>query len=148
MTANSKIKQYTIIGRRKPTEKNPSPKALRMEIFATNTVRALSRFWFFLKKYQHLKKSAGELLSIKQVEESDCLTAKNYGVCIRLQTRTNIVNMYKEYRGLSKSDAVAQMYDDVAARHRGRKSCIEIIKVDLLKDEDCKKENTTTFHVL
>lgn len=37
--------------------------------------------------------------------------------------------MYKEYRDLSVTGAVAHMYQDMAARHRCRGQSIQIIKV-------------------
>ncbi|MES1920561.1 60S ribosomal protein L20B, partial [Bonamia ostreae] len=146
MALDKKMKQYEIIARRRPSEKVTKPKSTKMQIFAENEVRALSRFFFFLQKYNHIKRSSSEVLSIKIIKEENPFVAKNYGICIRVQTRTNIVNMYKEYRALSRSEAVERMYDDIAARHRARKSCIEIIKVDVLPNEKCLKPETTTFH--
>merc|ERR1712098_312545 len=36
--------------------------------------------------------------------------------------------------------------EDLAARHRIRASCIQIIKTGVLADEDCKRPNITQFH--
>jgi len=38
-----------------------------MKIYAPNSIVAKSRFWYFLKKTQKVKKSAGELVSIKKI---------------------------------------------------------------------------------
>lgn len=40
-----KWRQYHIVGRHLPTEKNPNPEVYRMKIWATDDVRARSRFW-------------------------------------------------------------------------------------------------------
>merc|ERR1719388_270456 len=42
--------QYQVVGRAVPTERVPEPKVYRMKIWATNVVRARSKFWFFLKQ--------------------------------------------------------------------------------------------------
>ena len=37
-----------VVGRKAPTEAEPSPPAFRMKLFAPNEVIAKSRFWYFL----------------------------------------------------------------------------------------------------
>lgn len=43
------------------------PKLYRMRIFATNTVVAKSRFWYFLMKLRKVKKANGEIVSLNEV---------------------------------------------------------------------------------
>ena len=40
------LNEYHIVGRRVPTEADPSPQLYRMRIFAPNEVVAKSRFWW------------------------------------------------------------------------------------------------------
>ncbi len=47
--------------------------------------------------------------------------------------------MYKEYRELSRTDAVEACYQDMAARHRARFTSIQIIKVATVKTEDVRR---------
>lgn len=37
--------QYQVVGRHVPTEKTPEPELFRMKIWATDVVRARSKFW-------------------------------------------------------------------------------------------------------
>ncbi len=48
--------------------------------------------------------------------------------------------MYKEYRSMSRTEAVEGMYQDMAARHRSRFRNIHILKVvELEKTADVKR---------
>ena len=40
--------QYQVVGRALPTPNNETPKAYRMKLWATNEVRAKSKFWYVL----------------------------------------------------------------------------------------------------
>ena len=45
-----RLQEHQVIGRRLPTDANPTPKLYRMRVFAPNDVVAKSRFWYFLTK--------------------------------------------------------------------------------------------------
>jgi large subunit ribosomal protein L18Ae len=48
--------------------------------------------------------------------------------------------MVKEYRALSRAEAVEQMYQDLAARHRARFRSVNIIRVaEVDKTEDIRR---------
>ena len=48
--------------------------------------------------------------------------------------------MYKEYREMSRTDAVESLYQDMAARHRARFRSIHILKVvEVEKTEDIRR---------
>ena len=115
-----RLQEYQVIGRHLPTETNPTPKLYRMRIFAPNTVVAKSRFWYFLQKLRKVKKSTGEIVSLNVIHEKRPLKVKNFGIWIRYDSRSGTHNMYKEYRELSRTDAVEALYQDMAARHRAR----------------------------
>jgi large subunit ribosomal protein L18Ae len=115
-----RLTEYQVIGRHLPSETNPTPKLYRMRIFAPNTVVAKSRFWYFLMKLRKVKKSNGEIVSLNVIHEKRPLKVKNFGIWIRYDSRSGTHNMYKEYREMSRTDAVEALYQDMAARHRAR----------------------------
>ncbi|PNX70022.1 60S ribosomal protein l18a-like, partial [Trifolium pratense] len=61
-----KFHQYQIVGRALPTEKDEHPKIYRMKLWATNEVRAKSKYWYFLRKIKKVKKSNGQVLAINE----------------------------------------------------------------------------------
>ena len=77
-----------------------------MRLFAPNEVVAKSRFWYFLKKFNKIKKAAGEIVAINEIFEKKPLQIKNYGVWIRYDSRSGTHNMYKEYREMSRTAAI------------------------------------------
>lgn len=103
---STKLSEFQIVGRRLPTPKEPSPRLFRMRLFATNDVVARSRFWYFLKMVNKVKKQSGEIVSCCQIYEKKPATVKNFGVWLRYNSRSGTHNMYKEYRELSRTDAV------------------------------------------
>jgi len=121
-----RLTEYQVIGRHLPTETNPTPKLYRMRIFAPNTVVAKSRFWYFLMKLRKVKKSNGEIVSLNVIHEKRPMKVKNFGIWIRYDSRSGTHNMYKEYREMSRTDAVEALYKDMAARHRARFRSIHV----------------------
>ncbi|TGO54724.1 hypothetical protein BCON_0103g00200 [Botryotinia convoluta] len=111
-----------------------------MRIFAPNTVVAKSRFWYFLMKLRKVKKANGEIVSLNEISEKRPMKVKNFGIWIRYDSRSGTHNMYKEYREMSRTDAVEALYQDMAARHRSRFRSIHILKVvEIEKTEDVKR---------
>ncbi|KAL2494547.1 60S ribosomal protein L18a-2 [Forsythia ovata] len=141
-----KFHQYQVVGRALPTETDEHPKIYRMKLWATNEVRAKSKFWYFLRKLKKVKKSNGQMLAINEIFEKNPTTIKNYGIWLRYQSRTGYHNMYKEYRDTTLNGAVEQMYTEMASRHRVRHHCIQIIKTATIPAKLCKRESTKQFH--
>ncbi|OAD71663.1 hypothetical protein PHYBLDRAFT_134658 [Phycomyces blakesleeanus NRRL 1555(-)] len=137
---NEKLNEYQVIGRKLPSDKEVSPKLYRMRIFAPNTVVAKSRFWYFLKKLRKVKKAAGEIVSINQISEKRPEQIKNFGIWLRYDSRSGTHNMYKEYREMSRCEAVATCYQDMAARHRARFRSVQIIRVAEVKNADVRRQ--------
>ena len=77
-----------------------------MRLFASNHVQAKSRFWYFLKKFSKVKKASGEVVACNEIYEKHPWTVKNFGIWLRYDSRSGTHNMYKEYRELSRVDAV------------------------------------------
>lgn len=86
---------------------NPNPPLYRMAIFAPDHIVAKSRFWYFLRRLKKVKKANGEIVEIKEIQESDSAErVKNYGIWLRYNSRTGSHNMYREYRDISTNNAV------------------------------------------
>ncbi|KAL1205122.1 Large ribosomal subunit protein eL20w [Cardamine amara subsp. amara] len=138
--------QYQVVGRALPTEKEEHPKIYRMKLWATNEVRAKSKFWYFLRSQKKVKKSNGQMLAINEIFEKNPTKIKNFGIWLRYQSRTGYHNMYKEFRDTTLNGAVEQMYTEMASRHRVRFPCIQIIKTATVPAKLCKRESTKQFH--
>jgi large subunit ribosomal protein L18Ae len=123
------LQEYQIVGRHLPTESDPNPKIYRMRIFAPNEVVAKSRFWYFLRQLKKVKKANGEIIGVTVIHEKKPLKVKNFGIWLRYDSRSGTHNMYKEFRELTRADAVKSMYQDMAARHRARFRSIHILRV-------------------
>ncbi|KAI9197760.1 hypothetical protein LWI28_003882 [Acer negundo] len=141
-----KFHQYQVVGRALPTKSDEHPKIYRMKLWATNEVRAKSKFWYFLRKLKRVKKSNGQVLAINEIFEKNPTKINNYGIWLRYQSRTGYHNMYKEFRDTTLNGAVEQMYTEMASRHRVRFPCIQIIKTATVQNDDCKRESTKQFH--
>ncbi|KAH7878184.1 ribosomal L18ae/LX protein domain-containing protein [Lentinula edodes] len=134
------LQEYQIVGRHLPTESDPTPKIYRMRIFAANEVVAKSRFWYFLRQLKKVKKANGEIIGVNVIHEKKPLKVKNFGIWLRYDSRSGTHNMYKEYRELTRADAVKSMYQDMAARHRARFRSIHILRVvEIEKTEDVRR---------
>jgi large subunit ribosomal protein L18Ae len=142
------LHQYQVVGRMVPkkrageTAEPEETPVYRMRIFAPNTVVAKSRFWFFLRKLKRVKKANGEILSVNEIHEADISTVKNFGVWLRYKSRSDTVNMYKEYRDITMTGAVEQMYMEMSGRHRARWSAIQVLKVATVEDEAVRRPIT------
>jgi len=140
------MRHYLIIGRRKPTEKQPESPVYRMKLFATNSVIARSRFWYYLAALKKVKKANGEIVEMHEIFEKNPNYVKNYGFWIRYDSRSGTHNMYKEYRDVTLTGAVKKMYADLASRHRARRSSIQVVKTAVVKGNECKRAYTQQFH--
>jgi len=61
--------QYQVVGRLKPSAEKGTRKAniFKMNIFAPNEVVAKSRFWYYMRALNRVKKANGEILQINEV---------------------------------------------------------------------------------
>merc|ERR550534_3661097 len=125
---------------------NPAPKIYRIKIFAKNKVLARSKFWYFMKKLNKAKKSGGEILAMNEIYDKRPTKAKNYGITLRYESRTDTHNMYKEYRDTTLNGAVSQMYTEMAGRHRAQSQSIQILKTAVVKPIECRRNNIIQMH--
>ena len=75
------------------------------------------------------------------------MKVKNFGIWIRYDSRSGTHNMYKEYREMSRTDAVESMYQDMAARHRARFRSVHVCG-SLLSRPPAQKQVDTDKNVL
>lgn len=125
------LREYEVIGRKLPTEKEPSTPLYKMRIFAPDNIVAKSRFWYFLRQLKKFKKTTGEIVSLKEVYETSPTKIKNFGIWLRYDSRSGTHNMYREYRDLTVGGAVTSCYRDMGARHRARAHSIQASAVFL-----------------
>ena len=52
------------MGRKVPTEQEPSPKVYALRLFARNNVIAKSKFWYHLRRLLKTKSAQGQILSV------------------------------------------------------------------------------------
>merc|ERR1719324_1271117 len=127
----SGFRQYEVVGRHVPTERDPNPKAYRIKLFSKNEANAKSRFWYFIRRVVKMKKAHGEILQIREIFEKHPSKVSNYGVWIRYDSRSNTTNMYKEYRALTVNDAIGQMYQEIAAADCLRANVKQYLQADV-----------------
>ncbi|KAM6895716.1 large ribosomal subunit protein eL20 [Xenentodon cancila] len=142
----SPLKEYKVVGRLLPSTKNPNPPLYRMRIFAPNHIVAKSRFWYFVSQLRKMKKASGEIVYCGLVHEKTPLKVKNFGIWLRYDSRSGTHNMYREYRDLTTSGAVTQCYRDMGARHRARAHSIQIMKVQVIAANKCRRPAIKQFH--
>ncbi|CAL8112804.1 unnamed protein product [Orchesella dallaii] len=146
MKAKGLLKQYEVIGRKQPTEKEKNTPLYKMRIFAPEIIVAKSRFWYFLRHLRKFKKMTGEIVSVKEIPETSPTRVKNFGIWLRYDSRSGTHNMYREYRELSTSAAVTACYRDMGARHRARAHAIQIIRVEEVAASKCRRPQVKQFH--
>ena len=61
------LKEYKVLGRMLPTEKERVPPIYQMRIFAPDVPSAKSRFWYFATQLKKMKKTLGEILECSVV---------------------------------------------------------------------------------
>eukprot|EP00051_Salpingoeca_urceolata_P026186 m.476381 g.476381 ORF g.476381 m.476381 type:complete len:176 (-) comp20513_c0_seq1:51-578(-) len=141
----SELNQYTVTGRRLPSDKVPEPPVYKMTIFAPNDVVAKSRFFYFLSQLKKLKRSHGEILSVSQVFDSKT-QIRNFGIWLRYDSRSGTHNMYREYRDINLPAAVTACYRDMASRHQVRARSLQIIRTDVIPAKDTRRPSVQRFH--
>lgn len=139
--AGGKLCQFQVVGRKAATPENPNPEAYRMIIFAPNAVIAKSKFWYYMHQFRKMKKTTGEILDCVKITEKNSRIVKNYGIWLRYASRSGTHNMYREYRDLTLTGAVSQLYDEMAGRHRTRPRSIQIIRTATLSASELKRSN-------
>merc|ERR1739848_329747 len=146
MKCKGDLREFLITGRKLPSATQPNPPLYRVRLFAPDPIAAKSRFWYFVSYYKKVNKTAGEIVSVKKVQEKSPTVVKNFGVWLRYDSRSGSHNMYREYRSTHTADAVTQAYRDMGARHRARPGSIQILRVESVAAKDCRRPNIQQLH--
>merc|ERR1712088_1128926 len=117
MKCKGDLREFLITGRKLPSDAQPNPPLYRVRLFAPDPIAAKSRFWYFVSYYKKVNKTAGEIVSVKKVQEKSPTVVKNFGVWLRYDSRST-----------HTADAVTQAYRDMGARHRARPGSIQILR--------------------
>jgi large subunit ribosomal protein L18Ae len=139
------MRQYQVVGRKAATDEHPNPEAYRMIVFAPNAVIAKSKFWYYMHQFRKMKKTTGEILDCVELKEPNARIVKNYGIWLRYSSRSGTHNMYREFRDVTLTGAVSQLYDEMAGRHRTRPRSIQIIRTGIIPAKDLKRVNGMQF---
>ena len=136
---SARLHEYQVVGRGLPTETDPAPKLYRMRLYAPNEIVAKSRFWYFMKRQKRVKKANGETISINEIHQKKTSSVLNFGIWLRYDSRSGTHNMYKEFRALSRCEAVDRCYQEMASRHRARFQSIQVIRIAEVKAADLRR---------
>merc|ERR1712118_315538 len=123
-----------IVGRLIPAYENDVHSLHRMKIWATDALRARSKFWVFMRKLRKIQKAKGHIISCQEIFERKPTVSKNFGLWISYASRTGNHNAYKEYRDLTLNGAVEKLYLEMASRHKTKSDSIQLIKTEVMAD--------------
>ena len=132
------IRHFLIVGRKKQSEESKDTKIYKMRIFAKDQVHAKSKFWYFLRKMNKVKKSNGEVLACSEIFEKDPRTVKTFGIVVNYKSKFGHHTLYKEFRSTSLNGAVTQLYSEMAGRHKAQRESLTIVKTTELKGDIMK----------
>jgi large subunit ribosomal protein L18Ae len=132
------IKHFLIVGRHKETKDGQENKVYKMRIFAKDAVHAKSKFWYFLRKMNKVKKANGEILNVSEIFEKDPSTVKTFGIVVNYKSKFGHHTLYKEFRSTSLNGAVSQLYSEMAGRHKAQRESLTIVRTTELKGDIVK----------
>jgi large subunit ribosomal protein L18Ae len=108
-----------------------------------------------MKRQHKVRKIQGEIVSTTEIFERNASCIKNFGIFFRYLTRTDTVNMYKEFRNTTLCGAVSNLYMELAGKHSGRAETVQIIRTKVINKlavpgvetdkPTLRRENTIAF---
>lgn len=146
MKLNTHMKEYKIAASRIPSNQHPCPQVYNATVYAINPVSAKSKLTKILTKQFKIKSTKTLIINLEKIEEENKnMTIKNYGISYVFKSKGKLINMYKEFRGLSRCDAVSMLYHDMAGRHNAHKDNVMIVEVKEVEIEELKRSNVIQF---
>ena len=67
---------------------------------------------------------------------------RNYGIVFRYLSRTEVINMYKEFRDTTLNGAMSQLYMDLKGKHRAPLESVQVISTKVVPYKDTVREYT------
>uniref|UniRef100_A0A1I8NJS7 Uncharacterized protein n=1 Tax=Musca domestica TaxID=7370 RepID=A0A1I8NJS7_MUSDO len=80
MKAKALLKEYKVIARKLPSEKEPQSPLYKMRIFSPDNIFAKFRFWYFLRQLKKFKKTTGEIVA-KHLKSPPPSSSSNEFLC-------------------------------------------------------------------
>ena len=88
-----------------------------MRIFAADSVVAKSRFWYYLRKLNKVKRAHGEILActevniinLQQLHPRNPTKVKFFGIVTTYKSKFGHHTSYKEFRATNENTAVSQL---------------------------------------
>ncbi|KCZ75730.1 hypothetical protein H311_03285 [Anncaliia algerae PRA109] len=144
---NLGVKEYKIYGSKIPTEQEAFPQIYTMNIFAKNEIVARSKFLKQLRIKHKIKASATVILRCEENKEDySNMSVQNYGIKFVYRSKKGtLLNMYKEFRAISRCDAVDSLFNDMASKHKVKKSEIFIVSINQLEKNDLLRQRVAEF---
>ena len=106
-----------------------------MRIFADDPVRAKSKFWYFMKKLDKVKKASGDILACHEIFDRDPSKVKTYGIVCTYKSKFGYHNLYKEFRSTSLNGAVDQLTSEMVGRHKAQRESLVIVRTTVIKGD-------------
>ncbi len=141
MNGATRGRRFLVFGRVKPTEENPNPEIIVVNVFGRNTAFARSRYWKTNRVLNKIKRSQGEILKIQEIFDSGKLRAKNFGIFLKYRSRTGVINCFKEYRDVNLAGAIDQMFNEMGGNYSVNNQGVEIIRTVVLQEDQLKLRN-------
>ncbi|KAI5184575.1 large subunit ribosomal protein L18Ae [Nematocida homosporus] len=135
------LKEYIVYASEKPSESNLAPQIYHCNLFATNEITARSKTFNLLRKKYKIKSTFGVILKIEEVAQYNDVKVRNFTVHATYKVKTNISNVKKEIRALTRVAAVEKLYQELKARHSATPDCVTIIEVVEIKPEEVVSKN-------
>lgn len=141
------IKEFNVYGSKVPTEKEASPQIFLHNLFAKNEIVARSRFNNVMRTQYKIKASATVILRIEEVvEDTTAMKVKNYGIKLVCRSRRGgLHNMYKEFRAVSRCEAVNLLLNDMGSRHKAKRDAVRIVSINELAAADLRRPRVIEF---
>ncbi|AEA38934.1 60S ribosomal protein L18A (nucleomorph) [Cryptomonas paramecium] len=141
------VREYYVIGKLTPSRKTSDSEIVVMKIFAKNKLNAKSNYFRNITATQKKKKAQIDVIDIKEIYEKNNKNIKEYGIWIKYKLNFKAVNMYKEYRDISASGAVGQMYSDISSKYKIKFNQIMVLRIERLSEKECLRSSIKQFHV-
>merc|ERR1719342_729995 len=144
----SALKQYEIVAQEIPRKKGEVQEKvdlIKHTVFAKDIVQARSRFWKEMTQMVKMKKSRGKIVAERLVDDYSSDKIRNFGIHVRYKLKGKGYDAYKEFRALSLSEAVGELYADLKSRHGVKKETVQIVNAKEVSDEDVKREKVKRF---
>lgn len=90
----------------------------------------------------------GEIVSFKKIKPIKTNFIRNFGIWLKYDSKNGPINIYKEYRDISTTGAIEQMYLEMAGSYKVRWSSIVVLRIEEIHEKECIRAKIKQFHGL